>query len=415
MNILIIKASAESDFKDYKKYMSSPPQGIFSLAAATPNTHSFEIVDETNGDKLTKKHIEWAHLAILTASTPDITHAYQLAQKLKENSLLVVLSGLHVTFLPAEAAHYADSVIIGEAELVWRALLADAEKGQLKPSYKSNEQVDMGNLNPWPNSPDLKKRYGTWGVLVGRGCKNSCSYCTVRPFFKREVFRPVAHVIDEIRASGKQYLELHADNLCSDPDYALELFTELKKLKVQWAGEATLDFAENEVLVEAAAKSGLTYLLVGLETCSHPALKMAGKGFIKPSRAKELIGRLHDNNIVVDSCMLFGFDEHEKDIFDETIAFVDDVKLDVIHPNFITPFPGTKFYNQLLREERLLSNDWVDYDCSHVVFEPKNMTPKELEDGVIKVRDTLYSTGRRLKRFARVTSMQGLYMSSMTT
>ncbi|RLV59312.1 radical SAM protein [Parashewanella curva] len=415
MNILIIKASAESDFKDYKKYMSSPPQGIFSLAAAMPNAHSFEIIDETNGDKLSKKQIEWAQLAILTASTPDITHAYQLAQKLKESSLMVVLSGLHVTFLPSEAAYYADSVIIGEAEPVWQTLLADADKGLLKPSYKSNEQVDMGNLNPWPNTADLKERYGTWGVLVGRGCKNSCSYCTVRPFFKREVFRPVSHVIDEIRASGKKYLELHADNLCSDPDYAFELFTELKKLKVQWVGEATLDFAENEALVEAAAQSGLTYLLVGLETCSHPALKMAGKGFIKPARAKELIRRLHDNDIVVDSCMLFGFDEHEKDIFDETIAFVDDVKLDVIHPNFITPFPGTKFYNQLLREERLLSNDWADYDCSHVVFQPKHMTPQELENGVIKVRDTLYSTGRRLKRFARVTSMQGLYVSSMTT
>ncbi|MGI9274337.1 MAG: B12-binding domain-containing radical SAM protein [Endozoicomonas sp.] len=406
MNLLIIKASQDSDFKAYKSYMSSPPQNIFSLAAATPAEVNYTLVDETNGDRAPSP--DDFELAVIFASTPDIMRAYELAGMYRKHGVTVVMAGLHSSFLPDEAGEHADCVIIGEAEPVWHELLEDYRAFKLKPRYQSCQPLPMDQLKPWPASPSLQKRYGEWGVLVGRGCRYNCSYCTVRPFFNREVFRPVGHIIDEIKASGAQYLELHADNLCADQDYAMELFTALEKLNIGWSGEATLDFAENEALLEAASRSGLWYLVVGLETCSESALKKAGKGFIQPSRAKSLINRLHHFNVIVDSCLLFGFDEHSPDIFDETIAFVDDIKLDVAHPNFITPFPGTRFHKKLEKEGRLLSNNWADYDCTHVVFQPAQMTPEELELGVDRVNRKLSSVGRRLSRGSRIASMHGV-------
>ena len=153
-----------------------------------------------------------------------------------------------------------------------------------------------------------------------------------------------------------------------------------------------------------------------LASChSQNALAKAGKGFIKTDRAKALIQRLHDNNVIVDSCLLFGFDQHDHSIFNETIAFVDDVQLDVMHPNYITPFPGTRFYKQLDKEGRLLTRDWNDYDCSHVVFQPKNMTPQELEDGVYYVHKALNSMGRRFGRMRRVSGMRGMTMAVSIT
>ena len=406
MNLLIVKASQDSDFKAYKSYMSSPPQSIFSLASATPADINYTLVDETIGDTLPS--LDAIELAVVFASTPDIVRAYDLAKKFREQGITVVMAGLHSSFLPDEAGLCADSVIIGEAEPVWHDLLTDYQALKLKSRYQSCSPMDMSQLNHWPVTAALKKKYGEWGVLVGRGCRYNCSYCTVRPFFNREAFRPVGQVVDEIKASGAKYLELHADNICADHDYAMELFAALQKLNIGWSGEATLDFAENEQLLEAAARSGLWYLVVGLETCSHAALKKAGKGFIEPARAKALINRLHHYSVLVDSCLLFGFDEHGPDIFDETLAFVDDIKLDAAHPNFVTPFPGTRFYTKLEKEGRLLSDDWADFDCSHVVFQPAQMTPEELEMGVYRVNRKLNSFGRKISRTSRIATMQGM-------
>jgi radical SAM superfamily enzyme YgiQ (UPF0313 family) len=241
--------------------------------------------------------------------------------------------------------------------------------------------------------------YGGIGtVMVGRGCKFRCTYCTIPGFFKGNRYRPVGHIIDEIKASGLQNIELHCDNLFANPDYALELFTALKPLNIYWSGEATINMAQNEEVLKAAAESGLWYLLAGVETSSQAALKKAGKGFVRIDRVKENIERLHDYDIAVDSAMLFGFDEHDQSIFEETLDFVEDVKLDVAHSVLVTPFPGTAMFEQMEQQGRILTRDWSQYDCEHVVFQPKQMTPQELIAG----RDWFYykhnSLTRRFKR-----------------
>ncbi|WP_028109289.1 B12-binding domain-containing radical SAM protein [Ferrimonas futtsuensis] len=410
MRIAAIKVCQESGFKSYKAYQASPPQGIFSLAAATPKPHQVTILDETIGDALPEEH--QFDLLVLFASTPDISRAYSLADSQRALGVPVVLAGLHVSALPEEAQLHADAVMVGEAEQAWPQLLADLAQGALKPRNQGQGSLDLATLNPWPMDARLSKRYGCWGVLVGRGCRHSCSYCTVRPFFKREAFRPVDQVVAEIRASGCQSLELHCDNLCADRDYALSLFRALTPLNIHWVGEATLDFVEDEELLAAAVASGLWYLLIGLETVSQEALKGAGKNFIKVDRAKALIERLHSYNVIVDSCLLFGFDQHDGGIFERTLAFVDEIKLDVPQPNILTPFPGTKLYNQLDRQGRLLTRDWQRYDCSQGVFQPAQMSVQELEQGVAWLNDELWSAKRTLGRFGRVVSMQGFSVAT---
>ena len=406
MKVLLIKASNDSDFKKYKKYTGTPPQGLYSMAAASPDYIEQEILDETIGDSAPQ--LTEAEVVVLFASTPDVTRAYKLATQYRSQGKLVVLAGLHVSFLPEEALEYGDVVIIGEADIVWPQLLSDINKGNIKPRYQSMEQVDMATLKPWLCNEKLKAKYPGWTISVGRGCPYRCSYCTVRPFFKTSKYRPISAIIDEIKAGGHSNLELHADNLCADKDYAMELFSALAPLNIAWSGESTLDFAEDDELLAAAANSGLWYLVVGLETCSQLALKKAGKGFIKVDRAQHLIEKLHDHNVIVDSCMLFGFDQHQPGIFDESIDFIKQVKLDVIHPNIVTPFPGTPLFNQLQRERRILTTDWQRYDCSQAVFQPKHMSVEQLEYGVDKVYQAVYSSYQSLKRKARVAKMQGL-------
>ena len=403
MRLCLIKASADSGFKDYKQQLGSPPQNIWCVAAATPDHVSYEVFDETANAKAPKRPD--VDLVAIFMSTPDAIRGYQLAQTYRAQGITVVLGGLHASFLPDEAAQYADAVLIGEAEGVWEQLLEDFACGELKPRYQNAEPVDMADLKPFPHHRiDLDAYAGIGTVMVGRGCKFRCSYCTIPGFFKTNRHRPVGHIIDEIKASGLDNIELHCDNLFADPDYALELFTALKPLGINWSGEATLNMAQNDEVLKAAADSGLWYLLAGVETSSQAALKNAGKGFIRIDRVKENVEKLHDYDIAVDSAMLFGFDEHDHTIFEETLDFVEEVKIDVAHAVIVTPFPGTAFFNRLDAEGRILTRDWSQYDCEHVVFQPKQLNPQDLIEG----RDWFYykhnGIFRSLKRRAHMPS-----------
>lgn len=398
MKICLIKASASGAFKDYKAFMGAPPQSVYSVAAATPEQYEItDVIDETS-DRPAPETLD-VDLVAIFMSTPDAFRGYELAKRYKTQGITVVFGGLHATFLPDEVLQHGDVVLKGEAESSWAEMLRDFEYGQLQQSYEQAASTDLAQLYNYPHEyMDLSPYQGLGSVVVSRGCKFHCSYCTVHRFFKEFRKRPVGQVVDEIKSSGLEYIELHADNLIADREYALELFTALKPLKIQWLAEATINIAEHDEVLEAAADSGLFYLLSGIETPSRQALKAAGKGFIRVDRTKEYIRKLHEYGIAVDSAMLFGFDEHSPNIFEETLEFVDDVELDVCHSVIVTPYPGTLLYERLEQEGRILHHDWSRYDGTEAVFQPKQMTAPELEEGMQWFYDKYHSLGRSLSR-----------------
>lgn len=380
MKVYIIKASEKTAFKEYKQYMGAPPQNIFSVAATTPEGVDIEMCDETMDMKIDFR--SKADIVAIFMSTPDALRAYDIAKVFRKKGKTVVFGGLHTSFLPEEALMHGDAVLIGEIEGIWEDLLDDFKNDNLKERYQRSSLYDLDLLKPFPTDIISPQQYHDyWSVIVGRGCNNACSYCTVSPFFKKMRFRPIGNIVDEIKKSGTQYVELHADNLTADRDYAIELFKALKPLNIYWSGEATINFADDEELLALAADSGLHFLLVGLETPSRSALDKSGKGFVSVDQVKKQIDNFHSYDIEIDSGFLFGFDEHDENIFEETYEFVKDIDIDSAHSILVIPFPGTPFYNNLKSEGRILTDDWSKYDGAHAVFQPKNMSAQELEYG----------------------------------
>lgn len=380
MKVYLIKASAKGAFKDYKKYMGSPPQNIFSAAACTPSDVNIEMTDETVDMKVHFKSD--ADLIAVFMSTPDAPRAYDIARKFREKGKTVVFGGLHASFLPEEALLHGDAVMIGESEGIWEQLLEDHKNGSLKTRYQRETPVDLASLKAYPTGIISKDWYGGfWTVVVGRGCPNACTYCAVSPFFKSHRYRPVDDVVREVMDCGADRIELHADNLTADRKYALELFRKLKPLGIRWSGETTIDIADDEELLRAAAESGLEFLLVGLETPSGEALDGAGKGFVNLEKVKGQIDRLHKHGIAVDSAFLFGFDQHTQQIFEDTYRFAKETGVDSMHSVILIPFPGTPLYKKMEAEGRIITRDWSKYDGAHAVYHPEGMTAPQLENG----------------------------------
>ena len=382
VSVCAIKASAKSGFSDYKKSMLGLPQNIFSLAACTPEWVTLQMVDETVGVR-----VDWntkAEIIVIMFHTPDAIRGYEIADKFKRMGKTVVLGGLHTTFMQEEALEHAHSILIGECEGIWEELLNDYLSVRLKNKYERNTIFDLASLSPYPTDILPTELYDySWTVTVSRGCPNKCSYCTVHKFFPKYRKRPIEDIVKEIKNAPTDFIELKADNLTVDRDYSMKLFKALEPLNIVWMTALEPEFAEDKELVQAAARSGMRNILLGIETPSREALKENNKGQLKLDKLKEDIEYLHSFDIEIDSAMLFGFDNHDKSIFGETLKFALDIDIDITHGVIPIPFPGTELYKSLERDGRLTTKDWSKYDGSWLVFKHENFNVMDLYNGVM--------------------------------
>ena len=110
---------------------------------------------------------------------------------------------------------------------------------------------------------------------------------------------------------------------------------------------------------------------------------------------------------------IFGNDTDTKDIFEKTVDFIHDTGIDAAQFTVQTPLPGTKLYQHLASEGRLLledyPKDWKRYNGFEVVFQPKNMTVEELHEGHISAYEATASFKssfmRAIKTFLKTKSL----------
>lgn len=386
----------------FKKSLRYAPLTLTTLASLIPDEldASVQLIDEGIEELPGDLDADLIGLTVITGTAP---RAYELARRYRSQGAKVVLGGPHVTLMPDEAQRHADSIVIGYAEESWPTLLRDLARGAIRPRYEEQPPYDLRGY-PFPKRELLPaRRYTTTNVFEAtRGCKHACEFCVVPAAWGRTQFqKPVDDVVADIRQHGAKKLIFIDLNIVSDPDYARELFTALIPLRVQWHGLATTLLAEDAELLELCAKSGCKGLLIGLESARRSSLRISGKGFNDPARYPELIRKLHTVRIAVMGCFVFGFDGDDASIFTETADLAVELSIDLPRFAALTPFPGTRLFERLDREGRILTRNWELYDGQHVVFEPAQMSPAQLQRGLEEAWKRAYryrSIGRRVLR-----------------
>ena len=325
-----------------------------------------------------------ADLVGITAVTPSAFRAYALADQAREQGLPVVLGGPHPTLMPDEAAEHADSVVLGYAEESWPRLLADFAAGRMRPVYPQNGGTGLKDL-PLPRRDllNLKKYLRIPSIQASRGCANNCKFCTIPVTWGKNFHhRPIEEVIKEIEHLGKTRLLFLDPSLAEDRAYARELLKELIPLKIKWAGLSTIRLALDDELVDLAAQSGCRGILVGFESVSQKALNGINKNFNEVKDYKKAVKGFHDRGIAILGTFVFGLDHEDEDVFKRTADFIDDARIDLVRYAVYTPFPGTPAFEEMDREGRILTRDWNLYNTENVVFQPKAMSPEQLQKGL---------------------------------
>jgi radical SAM superfamily enzyme YgiQ (UPF0313 family) len=375
------------------------------IAAITPEKYHVKIVNE-NYDDIDFNYD--ADLIGITTYTMTAPRVYEIADKFRARGKKVVLGGYHATALPEEALKHADSVVLGMAEANWPELLSDFEKGKLKSIYPRNTNFDMSKIPPLRR--DLIKHNPLMGAVQStRGCSNKCEFCAIGSFCHHGVKqRPIKNVIEEIKQMPNKIFVFHDPHLTINRKYALEIFNEMIKNKIRksWVANGTVNVLGkvDEEFLSLAYKSGCVEWFVGFESVSQAALNGIKKTHNKVEEFKSMIKRIHDYGMTVQGGIIFGFDEDTPDIFDTTLEKIYELGIDVLEVNILTPYPGTPLFDRMEKEKRILTKDWSKYNQIDVVFQPKNMTVKELRDGARKVAKEYYSLKNILVRNVRIIS-----------
>lgn len=370
------------------------------LAALTPDDWETELIYEVIEDVPFDTD---ADLIGVSTMGHGVIRSIDIAKEYRKRGKTVILGGYMASIMPEEAVKYCDSLIIGDAELVWQQMLSDFENGNLKKTY---EKPLEGN---WYSTPSPRfdllegKNLGDFlPVQAGRGCPNSCSFCSVSCLYSgRYVKRPLPEVIrdiEQIKSLGYKKILLLDDNIFSDRKYLDSLLDTLIKLDISWMSQCEITIGKDDELLEKLQRSGCTTLSFGLESISRESLISMDKGWAVPAEYDFLIQNIRNHGIDVSTEMVVGGEGDTLESIRMTKDFIERNKISVPRFYILTPFPGTRFFDQIKEEGRLVNNDIYSYDGTAAVYRPKNMTPDELTQAYWELYSELFTIKSIIKR-----------------
>jgi radical SAM superfamily enzyme YgiQ (UPF0313 family) len=366
-----------------------PSLGLLTLGGMAAPEHTctyFEVEDPLALDPLP----EGFDLAALSCLSAQAGNAYRLADRFRDRGVPVVMGGLHATALPDDAAAHCDTIVVGEGEACWPALLRDAAAGRLRSLYQPTSDFGLDRA-PLPAYELLApNRYHRLTVQVSRGCPYQCEFCAssilLTPRYKMRPVTKVLEEIDRIRAIWpRPFLEFADDNALVHKAYWKRLLTALVPRKLRWFAEADISIHEDQELLDLMRASGCVEVLIGLESPDEQGLaKIELKTDWKrrqAARYREAIARIQGRGIRVNGCFILGLDGHDPGVFDRVLEFAVVTELFDVQVTILTPFPGTPLYRRLKRDGRLLHDGaalWERCTLFDVNYAPLLMSAGEL-------------------------------------
>lgn len=378
---------------------SMPTLSLLTLAALTPEDIDIEYheIRDLCAQGAPARDFD---LVAIASQSAQISDAYKVADQFRAAGATVVMGGLHVSTLPDEALQHADAVVIGEAESVWPLLMRDFLRGCLMQRYRATTPYDFAN-SPIPRFDllDLEK-YNRLLVQTSRGCPHRCSFCAssilITPGYTTKPVERVIAEIDAVRALWRHpFIEFADDNSFCKRAQARDLCHAMKGKAVRWFTETDISIADDPELLDLMRDAGCREVLVGLESPSAEGLdrleRRANWKLRQLPRYERAVRTIQSAGIAVNGCFVLGLDSDTPATADAIYDFAARTGLFDVQITVLTPFPGTPLYADLLAQGRILEpGAWHKCTLFDVNFQPRNFSPRELEQTMLALARRLY-------------------------
>jgi len=389
------------------KKASFPPLGLLTVATMLPDEWEKKLVD-MNVTTLDDKDLNWADYVFISAMVVQRDSVKEVIARCGKFGAKVVAGGPLFT-TGYEEFEGVDHFVLGEAEITLPSFLEDLDKGCAKHIYASSERPDI-RKTPIPRWSLINmKKYSSMNIQYSRGCPFNCEFCDIiilnghKPRTKAK-----DQMLDELEALYSQGWRsgvfIVDDNFIGNKRKlkteilpAIINWMEEKKYPFAFSTEASINLADDEELMRLMVKTGFNTVFVGIETPNEESLAECNK-FININRdLVASVKKIQNHGLEVQGGFIVGFDSDPLSIFKSQINFIQKSGIATAMVGLLNAPRGTRLYQRLKQENRLLKDSSGDNtDCS-LNFIPK-MNYETLINGYKHILNTIYSPKQYYER-----------------
>ena len=184
------------------------------------------------------------------------------------------------------------------------------------------------------------------------------------------------------------------DNFTANPERTRQLLNLMIENRFKkWLCQVRCDVAKDKGLLDLMAQAGCGVVCVGFESVNPKTLV----AYQKRQTLAEIVSAIrsfHKRHIKIHGMFVLGGEDDNRNSIWETVKFAIKERIDTLQMMILTPFPGTKVYEDLEAGKRIFTKDWRFYDGQHVVFKPNLLSARELQLNVMSAYGKYYSLYR---------------------
>ena len=389
-----------------------PPLGLITIAAMTPAAHEVRLVD-LNTQTLRDDDMEWADVVLFSAMLVQKDALMAAATRCRQAGKLVVFGGPYPTACPDECRPYCDVLVLNEGEITWPLFLEDLESGEVQPMYSSPAKPDI-TQSPTPRFDLLRVNdYVSMPIQFSRGCPYNCEFCDITVLFgHRPRTKTPAQLLRELDAlletGYRGQVFIVDDNFIGNKAKVMELLPELRRWNCEhdhpfvYGTEATLNLADDPILMARMVEAGFIFVFVGIETPSLESLRETGKHQNLTGSLLDRVLKIQRGGLLVYGGFIVGFDHDSPDIFDRQIEFITEASIANAMVGPLMALPGTALFERMKRENRLSDSSdygtWYESGETNIVTV---MTRGQLLEGLRRIVSYIYQPSHYFDRALR--------------
>src|SRR3989339_796369 len=330
---------------------------------------------------------------LFSGNFPDVLKFTETTKKAFSN-IPIIIGGIHPTIYPEKILGNCPSIdwlILGEGEQAIVQLINTIKNKSFEFdkidgfAYRNNGKIFVNpkkcfieNIDtiPFPayDIIDLKDYYidtSDWynpknlpintsiPIISSRSCPNRCNFCSMYTVMgPRWRARTPKNVVDEIELVYKkfklQHFSIMDDNFSLNKKRVLEICSMIKERKLDILFETPNGLSINtldEEVLDALVSTGLTRVSLAIESGSDFIRnKVMGK-HLSREKIFEIINITRKyKDLYVKAFFVIGMPEETSETLMETYNLIKEINVDRIYLHNIIPFPGTKVFEQALRD-----------------------------------------------------------------
>lgn len=414
MKVLLVSPKTPDTFWSFKhvlKFVSRkaafPPLGLLTVAAMLPPEWELEAVD-LNVEPLRDSRLRWADYVLVSAMIVHAESVHEIARRCREAGRPIVAGGPlfttgHESF--PEIGHF----VLGEAEEVIAALVADMAAGTVRPVYKA-EGFPSLERTPVPRYDLIKLRhYVTLSVQYSRGCPYDCEFCDIVIMNGRVPrTKSPAQLVAELEAlrvlGWKNMVFVVDDNFIGNKArtktllHAIIDWRRKTGAEMGFLTEASMNLADDVELMALMVEAGFRKVFVGIETPSNSALLECHKLQNTDRNLVASVQALQAAGLEVMGGFIVGFDSDTREIFKQQFDLIQKSGVVTAMVGLLTALPRTRLYERLRSEGRLVREASGNNTSSGALnFQPK-LGREYLESGYRELMRRLYEPRNYYRR-----------------